>query len=230
MIVMLSYLYGIHYENTWDDHIQDPCLVYHAGVYVVAEKYQVPNPKEEAYENFHRILGPKPRWHEYDKRPLREYNFIDFPVALHMIHAGTKPDSKVRPLMMHACTASLDKLQDNPNFWTLLDQLPDLAVEIIKHPSLAGDWDCDGEKYTLHSMGPRECEGVPACPNCGIDDGAHFADPREPYEQPFAHKHRNEKVWKCPDCGEIASPKCSMCEQDICWVAKKLTRMPIYPP
>jgi predicted RNA-binding Zn-ribbon protein involved in translation (DUF1610 family) len=79
-------------------------------------------------------------------------------------------------------------------------------------------------------MGPRECEGVPACPNCGIDDGAHFADPREPYEQSFAHKHRNEKVWKCPDCGEVASPKCSMCAQDIRWVTKKLTRRAIYPP
>lgn len=185
MIVMLSHLYGIHYENVWNDHIQDPCLVFHAGTYVVAEKYQVqknqvPKLKEEAYENFHRILGPKPRWHEYDKRPLREYNFIDFPVALHMIYAGTKPESKVRPLMTHACTASLDKLEENPNFWTLLEQLPDLAVEIIKHPSLAGDWDCDGEKYTV--WGPRECEGVPACPNCGIDDGVHFADPREPYE------------------------------------------------
>jgi hypothetical protein len=228
MIVMLGYLYGIDYENIWDDHIRDPCLVFHAGVYVVAEKYQIPKLKEEAYENFLRILGPKPRWNEYGKRPLREYNFIDFPVALHMIHAGTKPGSKVRPLKMHACTASLDKLEAIPNFWTLLNELPDLAVGIIKHPSLAGDWDCDGEKYTV--WGPRECEGVPACPNCGIDDGAHFADPREPYEQSFSHKHRHEKEWKCPDCGETASPKCSMCEEDIRWVTKKLTRMATYPP
>jgi hypothetical protein len=36
-------------------------LVYHAGVYVVAEKYQAPKLKEEVYENFLRILGPKPR-------------------------------------------------------------------------------------------------------------------------------------------------------------------------
>jgi hypothetical protein len=136
MIVMLGYLYGIDYENIWDDHIRDPCLVSHAGVYVVAEKYQAPKLKEEAYENFLRILGPKPRYYEYGKRPLREYNFIDFPVALHMIHAGTKPGSKVRPLMMHACTASLDKLEAIPNFWTLLNELPDLAVEIIKHQAL----------------------------------------------------------------------------------------------
>jgi hypothetical protein len=101
MIVMLGYLYGIDYENIWDDHIRNPCLVYHAEVYVVAEKYQVPKLKEEVYDNFLRILGPKPRWHEYDTRPMQEYNFIDFPVALHMIHVGTKPDSKARPLMMH---------------------------------------------------------------------------------------------------------------------------------
>jgi hypothetical protein len=145
-----------------------------------------------------------------------------------MIHVGTKPDSKARPLMMHACTASLDKLENNPNFWTLLKKLPDLAVEIVKHPNLAGDWECEGEKYTV--WGPRECEGVPACPSCGIDDGAPFADPREPYEQSFAYKHRHEKGWKCPDCGETASPKCSMCEEDIRWVTKKLTRMATYPP
>ena len=61
MIVMLQYLYGIDYENIWADHIQDPYLLYHARVYVVAEKYQVPRLKEEAYENFERVLGPKPR-------------------------------------------------------------------------------------------------------------------------------------------------------------------------
>ena len=226
MIVMLQYLYGIDYENIWADHIQDPYLLYHARVYVVAEKYQVPRLKDEAYENFESVLGPNPRGSEYGKRPLLGYDFIDFPVAFHEILAGTKPDSKVRPLMMHACTSALDKLKDNPNFYTLLEDHPDLAVEIIKHPNLAGDWECDGKKYTIY--GPRECEGVPSCSTCCADKIMR-AD-QEQYEQSFAHRHRNEKEWTCPTCGITAPPECLGCKESIRWVTKKLTRMAIYPP
>ena len=101
-----------------------------------------------------------------------------------------------------------------------------LAVEIIKHPNLAGDWECDGKKYTIY--GPRECEGVPSCSTCCADKIMR-AD-QEQYEQSFAHKHRNEKEWTCPTCGITAPPECLGCKKSIRWVTKKLTRMAIYPP
>ena len=131
----------------WDEY----SLQHHALVYVVAEKYQIRRLRDEAYENM-----------RYNMRPENLQNgiaFSEFMVTLRTIFTSTTPDSMARVCTMQACMRCLEELRDNADFVSLLLELPELGVEIIKHPDVTGDWVCTAQ------FGDG-CEGLPSCRNC----------------------------------------------------------------
>jgi hypothetical protein len=171
-------------------------------VYVAAEKYRVPKLRNEAYANIKTIAGPT---------GMNNYDFADFTVTLRAIFTATPPDSPVRVLIMQACVSKLQKLNEDPSFVSLVLEVPDLAVAIIKHTDLTGDWLCvDGDK----------CSGLPACSKCAKSKlGIVY-----PFDQALIEKYRNLEMWPCPVCKSIAVPTCSDCGGAIKWSSRRPTR------
>jgi hypothetical protein len=202
MMMLLRYLYALPYITVEPDEVKGAFLQPHALVYIVAEKYQIRRLRDEAYTNMENIVDP----HNSD-----DYKIADFSLALQTILSATMPDSDVRVLMMQACIAMLPKLREDEGFLSLLADLPDLAVDIIEHIDLAGDWQCD-EGQT--------CGGLPTC--------ANPVDPKplcsEPFERSFSLKYRGQPKWPCPTCGAVAIPVCSNCGGSIEWLSRIPTR------
>jgi hypothetical protein len=196
MMVLLRYLYALPYTAVESADVGEALLHPHALVYVVAEKYQIPRLREEAYEKMYAMLHPSE----------------DFPAALRTIFTGTMPTSDARTLMIQACIAELGKLREIDGFLSLLLTLPDLGMEIIRHVDLTGDWLCESG---------RSCLGLPICSNCAALNPCY--EP-EPFEQSFAQKYRGHDRWPCPTCGIHGSPACSDCGQAIVWSTRGPTR------
>jgi hypothetical protein len=202
MMLLLRYLYGLPYPAVRPADVKKSCLQLHTLVYVAAEKYQVTRLKNEAYANIKAIAGPT---------GVNEYDFADFTVTLRAIFTGTMPDSPVRILIMQACVAKLQRLNEDARFVSLLLELPDLGVAIIKHDGLTGDWLClDGHK----------CGGLPGCYNCAKAKGGF----PEPFEQSLLEKYRRQGKLPCPVCKISAAPVCSDCRGGIKWSSRLPTR------
>jgi hypothetical protein len=202
MMMLLRYLYALPYTTVDPEDVKEACLQPHALVYIVAEKYQIRRLRDEAYTNMEIIVGSLNR---------DDYSFGDFSLALRTILSATMPDSDARVLMMQVCIGMLPMLRKDEGFLSLLADLPDLAVDIIKHIDLAGDWQCDkGQK----------CGGLPAC--------ANPVDPKplctEPFERSFSLKYRGQPKWPCPTCRAVAIPVCSNCGGSIEWLSRIPTR------
>lgn len=118
MMVLLGYLYALPYPTIQPVDVKKSSLQLHTMVYVAAEKYQVTRLKNEAYANIKAIAGPT---------GVNEYDFADFTVTLRAIFTGTMPDSPVRILIMQACVAKLQRLNEDARFVYLLLELPDLG-------------------------------------------------------------------------------------------------------
>jgi hypothetical protein len=207
MVVLLRYLYALPYTAVHPKDVKKSCLQTHVLVYVVAEKYQVSRLQNEAYSNIKTIAGPI---------GVTDYSFKDFSVTLRTVFTATTPNNKVRALIMQACIAKLQKLSEDESFVSLLLELPDLGVGIIKHTDLTGDWLCaDGHK----------CGGLPTCSTCAEKQTGFI----EPFEQPFSQNYRSQEEWPCPSCGSLAAPTCSDCGGDIKWSSRRPTRESRYP-
>jgi len=206
-MIMLKYLYRIEYINIPKDRVENPSLPWHAQICIVAQKYQVPDLEKEVYQNFLSILRPRPLKHEPIRMhgpkppaqirpaqaPVEEHNFVDFPVALDAIFNGTRPDCKIRKLMMRACIAGEDKLEEAADFKSLLEDQPDLALEIDRHLDVDGDWECEDSDTTIFSR--EDCDGLPTCPICRM---INFYGECRPYEHSSAQENRDEQYWTCP--------------------------------
>ena len=202
MMVLLGYLYALPYPTIQPVDVKKSSLQLHTMVYVAAEKYQVLRLRNEAYANIKAMTGPT---------GVNDYNFADFTVTLRTIFTGTPPNSPVRTLIMQACVAKLHDLNKDASFTSLLLELPDLGVAIIKHDGLTGDWLCvDGHK----------CGGLPGCSNCAK---AKAGFP-EPFEQSFLEKYRSQEKLLCPVCKSLAPPICSDCRGSILWSSRLPTR------
>ena len=202
MMVLLRYLYALPYTAIEPEDVREACLQHHALVYVLAEKYQIRRLRDEAYQNIEVVVGP---------RHSSDHNFADFPAALRTILAATMSDDDLRILMMQVCIAMLPKLREREDFVSLMNDLPDLAVEIVKHTDLSGDWLCEGGE---------KCGGLPMCSNCS-DQGELLT---APFEQSVSQEYRGLKEWPCPTCGKITVPICSDCHGDIEWLSRRPTR------
>jgi hypothetical protein len=192
MMVLLRYLYGLPYIQYTDDEFDEFCLQSRAQVYVVAKKYQISRLRSEAYTNMEHILGPL---------ETKSYGFVNFPAALKTIFTVTTPESEARVLIMQACIAGLHILREDDGFVSLLLELPDLGVEIIKHLDLQckprRKWSCKGCR--------GESRGVPSCAYCVSIGGE---TPR-PFEEFYSMKQRSQTEWTCPNCLTVAPPCCS---------------------
>lgn len=195
MIVLLRYLYGISYPTKAS--LQD-----HAQVFVVAEKYQISRLREEAFDEMESSLE--------DSELSCTFDYEGFVLALRTIFTATTPNNTARNLVMSVCITDLNNMRNHDAFTTLLAAVPELAVEIVKHPDLKwdspGKWICDG--FQDHG----DCGGVPMCRLCGSD----VHGPR-PFEQSFSWRHRSQYLWLCPDCSVEMPPCCSICNSGIHW-------------
>jgi hypothetical protein len=202
MMVLLRYLYALPYLAIQPQDVKKACLHLHTLVYVAAEKYQVFKLRKEAYANIKTIAGPT---------GVNNYDFADFTVTLRAIFTAILPDSPVRVLIMQACIAKLQKLNEDPSFVSLVLEVPDLAVAIIKHTDLTGDWLCVDE---------HKCSGLPTCSKCAKGKlGIVY-----PFDQSVIEKYRNLEIWTCPVCKSVATPTCSDCGGAIKWSSRRPTR------
>jgi len=194
MMVLLRYLYGNSYPTTdcYDESSIGTSLQDHAQIFVVADKYQIPKLRDEALENMKGI----------------GFNEETFVPALRMIFNATTPNSIARKLMTDACVDQLYDLRLQDAFMALLPELPELAVEIVRHPHLtyvpAGKWFCHGCEYSTAG-----CGVVPMSKcHCGLYDE---------FEKSFAWEHRYRDEWPCPRYSREIKPCCSVCELEISW-------------
>jgi hypothetical protein len=205
MMVLLRYLYGTPYPTTnqYDESFIEASLQDHARVFVVAEKYQIPKLRDEAFGKMKDVLDIYAL--DFDESACE-----DFAPSLHAILTGTTSSSTVRKLMIEVFIDELRHLRLNDAFLALLPELPELAIEILKHPHLRweppGEWTCDGLAY-LHG-------GEAMCGFCGYDE-EH--DKSRPFEKSFAWQCRKRDIWPCPRCSQEIQPLCSVCRCEIFW-------------
>jgi len=149
------------------------------------------------------------------------YSKLDFLQAVRTIFSATKPDSIARAPMARECTVCLEELRSRKDFVALLRDLPDLGLEIIRHPDLEcafpGDWLCEFSS---------DCRGLPSCPRVvELCDYAQFTCGK-PFEKSFSWKHRHEEKWPCPSCKRRIEPVCTKCRARIKWSSRGLDDEP----
>ena len=197
MVALLRFMYGLTYDACWFD--PPSALPSHAKVYVVAEKYQIHGLKAAVKNNMkdsilYHMLSPMDWLHD----------FID---AVQTIVTGIASDNdQLRRSMVEACVVTLRYLHQEPEFLSLLRESPGMAVDIVGHDDLEcglpGDWVCRGS-----------CSGrcTVMCCSC-----------KKVFSDDFARKHRDEKTWKCSDCGTSGEPHCADCGHTVVWQRRGL--------
>jgi hypothetical protein len=203
MVVLLRYLYGVPYAGDEPDSHEDSSLRQNALVYVAAEKYQIRQLRDEAYEKMESNMGDL-----FHRGAPGDDKFADFSDALRTIFGATMPDSEARGFMVQASIAMLHRLREDDRFLSYLADLPELAMDIVKHNDLNGNWLCENG---------GNCGGLPSCPNHGPTfDG--------PNRRSFSQDCHQQMEWLCVWCGKVAKPICSECGGSIKWEYRSVAR------
>ena len=175
VLAMLRHIYGL----TYDEQTPGGCclLSQHASVFVVAQKYQIPGLQADACRNIQSKLNS----HIYPTE--------DFLKAVRTIFSSTRSDSIARAPMARECTVCLKELRARDDFESLLRELPDLSMDIIRNPDLEcafpGDWVCEFAST---------CRGAPCCPRLvEIGGSGVSSDCGYRFDKSFSWKHRDEK-------------------------------------
>jgi hypothetical protein len=199
VMAMLRHIYGL----TYDEHTPGGCclLSQHASVFVVAEKYQIPGLQSDACRKIQNLLNS------------HIYPIEDFLKAIRTIFSSTVPDSIARAPIALECTVRLQELRERDDFLSLLRDLPDLSMDIIRDPDLEcafpGDWVCEFAS---------DCRGVPYCPHLvELGESGVSSDCGHRFDKSFSWKHRDEKRWKCPSCDGMVEPVCHYCNGRLKW-------------
>ena len=205
MVALFRYLYDLPYEEAFGD--QRTFLQPYAEAYVVAEKYQAEGLKIAISEKLrHMIHTERDLRKEYWSRENHEVD--EFIEALETIVAGTPVHDKyARKVMVEACVVNLQRLNQRPEFLSLLRESSDLGADIIGHKDLEcgfpGEWVCGSlceERLKV------------ACSRC-----------KEHVEDLVAIDNRdNNDDWECEECGEALWPMCSECEEPVRWYRRGL--------
>ena len=146
MMAMLRHIYGLRYDELPRGGTY--LLSQHASTFVVAEKYQILGLQSDICSNIQSMLDS----HIY---PLE-----DFLKAARTVFTLTTSNSIARVPMARECTTRLQELRERDDFVSLLRELPDLSLDIIKNSdfecAFPGDWVCE---FT------SDCRGMPSCPH-----------------------------------------------------------------
>jgi len=115
--------------------------------------------------------------------------------------------------MARECTACLKELRARDDFESLLRDLPDLSMDIIKNPDL----ECAFREDRVCEFAST-CRGAPCCPRLvEIGGSGVSSDCGYRFDKSFSWKRRDEKRWKCPSCDSMAEPVCSDCHSRVKW-------------
>lgn len=180
-MAMFRFLYGLSYkgeEKEWND---EKSLAPHASVYVVAEKYQVPELRDASVDSMLSIL-------------LGDGVKGDLSSALRIIFEGTtSTNTEARTLMVKYCVDQLPSLKKDQHFMTLLADVAELGAAMLGHEDLLhGEW-----AFCC------ECEGIPRCSNCEIRFEADYVYPIKRSLKMRYCSHCEDFEWpECSGCNK----------------------------
>ena len=133
MLEVLRSIYGIAYLSSGVP--QGDSCIFHATVYVTAEKYQLEATKQQAIEALACLIlsGPdtKGRWNIVEPNPIDDYTSVF--TAIRAVFNGTsKTDDPARVLLTRSCLWSASALMAMEEFKDLLREIPDLALLLLE--------------------------------------------------------------------------------------------------
>lgn len=175
MMAMFRFMYGLRYFDYHDKWYDDMKMLPHVKVYVVADKYRLTEFKKAIMDRLHTITCLTDA---RDIVPTLQAVFDDMP-----------ENEGPRPLMIDYCVHFLARLRKREDLLTLLGEVPELGLAILRHKKLNLGSPCfpDGP-YGGELMCPRCCE---------------------PYtEQDTWDERFREDGWDCPGCGHEVEPVC----------------------
>jgi len=202
MVGLLRHLYDLPYNDSskLDDNERWDSLVPHAEVFVVAEKYQMACLQNEVCSNMSTRIDENLQMGQFPN------NMNDFLRALRKIAFHTSDNSSARRLMVHICVMHLRKLQQEPDFISLLQECGRLGADIIGHNDLecgiSGAWIC--------SKGCPD-DDPPSCSTCA-----------RPFEVDQVWGSRHSELWWCDHCEEGKRPICKICDETFEWTEGRM--------
>lgn len=192
---MLRFIYGLPYTSEEGKRHDEGSLVPHALVYVVAEKYQMPQLKDAAHDALLSIFvrGPEPK---------------DLVTALRIIFAGTlDTDDGARPLRVKYCVSQPSSLWKTNDFNMLLNDCAELGAAMFAHAELGhGSWGCTNG-FGGHLESSRLEKAM--CASCFV-----------PFHELDTEPPRGTTYWECRSCGNFGRPICGYenCGRALQWV------------
>lgn len=112
---MLRFMYSFDYQTTSD--IAD--MIFHATVYQVADKYDIPTLKQLSSEKFNASIGDG-------------WQSDDFPSVVKIIYETTPlADRGLRDLAIEVTRKNIDKLLVQENFTSMLREVADFSADLI---------------------------------------------------------------------------------------------------
>ncbi|KAM0245179.1 hypothetical protein ACHAP5_005572 [Fusarium lateritium] len=141
---MLHFMY--HFEYTNESTESD--MVFHAGVYQIADKYGILTLKEYAKEKFSTAVKS-------------DWSTDDFPIAIELVYQTTPPEDRgLRDLVIETSNANLEKLISRDGFCEALRTTADFAADLVP-------FTCGKNSGQMHWY---------QCPSC--DQTFQFDDPK----------------------------------------------------
>lgn len=114
-------MYGFEYDSSGSDLGRVSPMLFNINVYQVADKFEVPQLKQKAKDKFETIA--RTCW-EMD----------DYPIAISEAYQRThKGDRGLRDILVSISHEHLEKLLENEDFRTVLEEVLGLAADLVRH-------------------------------------------------------------------------------------------------
>ncbi|KAB8263878.1 BTB/POZ protein [Aspergillus pseudonomiae] len=118
---MIHFMYGFEYDSSGSNLGRVSPMLFNINVYQVADKFGVPQLKQKAKEKFEAIA--RTCW-----------VMDDYPTAISEAYQRThKEDRGLRDILVHISHEHLEKLLENEDFRTVLEETLGFAADLVKH-------------------------------------------------------------------------------------------------
>ncbi|KAB8249751.1 BTB/POZ protein [Aspergillus flavus] len=118
---MVHFMYGFEYDSSGSDLGRVSPMLFNINVYQVADKFEVPQLKQKAKDKFETIA--RTCW-EMD----------DYPIAISEAYQRThKGDRGLRDILVSISHEHLEKLLENEDFRTVLEEVLGFAADLVRH-------------------------------------------------------------------------------------------------
>ncbi|KAE8368636.1 BTB/POZ protein [Aspergillus caelatus] len=120
---MIHFMYGFEYDSSGSDLGRVSPMLFNINVYQVADKFGVPQLKQKAKDKFETIA--RTCW-----------DMDDYPIAISEAYQRThKEDRGLRDILVSISREHLDKLLENEDFRTVLEEVLGFAADLVQHPT-----------------------------------------------------------------------------------------------